>query len=144
MADEQSTFDLATTTEPGELTEDQVVAMLNNLVGQMTKRDYDWQDPATHPIRYYDVMEKVFSFMDDMNTDELIGATKVMSCLSDYFWDAHFEKKGRFNQKALVKTLDEIKDNLQETVYYRENPQLKTGHMAESVKPDTNDSPKTE
>ena len=138
---EQSKFDVAA--ERGELTEEQVVEMLNNLVGQMTKRDYDWKDPTTHPIRYYDVMEKVFSFMDDMSTEELIGATKVMSCVSDYFWDAHFEKKGRFNQKALVKTLDEIKENLQETIYYRENPQLmETRSESEAVV--TNDSPKVE
>jgi hypothetical protein len=133
----ESTFDIA---ERGEMTEAQVVAMLNNLVGQMTKRDYDWKNPETHPIRYYEVMEKIFSFMDDMSTEELIGATKVVGCLSDYFWDAHFEKQGRFNQKALVKTFDEIKENLQETIYHRENPSLKE----EMVEDAANNSPTTE
>jgi hypothetical protein len=111
--------------ERGEMNDTQVAAMINTHVEKMTKGNYDWKNPEMHPIRYYEVMEKIFGFMDAMSTEELIGATKVVGCLSDYFWDAHFEKQGRFNQKALVKTFDEIKGNLEETIYHRENPSLK-------------------
>ena len=109
--------------ERGDLADPQVAAMIHTHLEKMTKGNYDWKNPETHPIRYYEVMEKIFSFMDTMSTEELIGATKVVGCLSDYFWDAHFEKQGRFNQKALVKTFDEIKGNLEETIYHRENPE---------------------
>ena len=66
----------------------QVAAMIHTHLEKMTKGNYDWKNPETHPIRYYEVMEKIFSFMDDMPTEELIGAAKVVGCLSEYFWDA--------------------------------------------------------
>lgn len=71
-----------------------------------------------YPIRYYELMEQVFEEMDTMNSSEIRGATKVMSIIADYFWDLHFNSKQVLDQKAFVKTIDEIRDNLFDTMYY--------------------------
>ena len=76
------------------------------------------KETSAHPIRYYDVMSMVFDEIDTMSVPELRGATKVMSILTDYFWDFHFNNKGTIDQKALVKTLDEIRDSLFDTMYH--------------------------
>ena len=70
-----------------------------------------------HPIRYYEVMNKVFEEMDTMDHDKLKGATQIISILADYFWDIHFNKRQVLDQKALVKTLDEIRDTLFDAIY---------------------------
>ena len=71
-----------------------------------------------HPIRYYELMEQVFEEMDTMNSSEIRGATKVMSILADYLWDLHFNSIQIMDQKAFVKTIDEIRDNLFDSMYY--------------------------
>ena len=71
-----------------------------------------------HPIPYYELMEQVFEEMDTMNSSEIRGATKVMSIIADYFWDLHFNSKQVLDQKAFVKTIDEIRDNLFDMMYY--------------------------
>jgi hypothetical protein len=71
-----------------------------------------------HPIRYYELMEQVFEEMETMTGSEIRGATKVMSIIADYFWDLHFNSKQVLDQKAFVKTIDEIRDNLFDAMYY--------------------------
>ena len=71
-----------------------------------------------HPIRYYELMEQVFEEMDMMSSSEIRGATKIMSIIADYFWDLHFNSKQVLDQKAFVKTIDEIRDNLFDTMYF--------------------------
>ncbi len=73
-----------------------------------------------HPIRYYELMKHVFDEMDTMSSSEIRGATKVMSIIADYFWDLHFNSKQVLDQKAFVKTIDEIRDNLFD-MYYHES-----------------------
>jgi hypothetical protein len=75
------------------------------------------QPTQEHPIRYYEVMNKVFAEMDTMDRDELKGATRIISILVDYFWDIHFNKRQVLDQKVFVKTLDEIRDNLFDAIY---------------------------
>lgn len=67
---------------------------------------------SEHPIRLYELMKQVFDEMDTMTPCEIRGATKVMSILADYFWELHFNRKQMLDQKAFVKTIDEIRDNL--------------------------------
>lgn len=71
-----------------------------------------------HPIRYYELMKIVFDEMDTMSSSEIRGATRVMSIIADYFWDLHFNSKQVLDQKAFVKTIDEIRDNLFDAMYY--------------------------
>ena len=82
-----------------------------------TQDTQEIQESITHPIRYYDVMSMVFDEMNTMKLPEIRGATKIMSILADYFWDLHFNSKHEIDQKALVKTLDEIRDTLFDRMY---------------------------
>ena len=78
------------------------------------------QEPqqSEHPIRYYGLMKQVFEEMDTMSVSEIRGATKVMSLIADYFWDLHFNTKQVMDQKAFVKTIDEIRDNLYDQMIF--------------------------
>ena len=76
------------------------------------------EKPTQHPIRYYELMKRVFEEMDTMSGAEIRGATKVMSIIADYFWDLHFNSKQVLDQKAFVKTIDEIRDDLFDAMYY--------------------------
>lgn len=80
------------------------------------------QEQPEYPIRYYELMQKVFEEMDTMTGAEVRGATKVMSIITDYFWDLHFSKKQELDQKAFVKTIDEIRDNLFDMMYHQSAP----------------------
>lgn len=97
---------------------DELSEFLNKIVEETTRRDFDMQKPDTHPIRYYEVIDQVFKNMNTMSLEQKVGAAKVLSPIADYFWHAHFDKQAVFNQKSLVKTLDEIRDNLNEEIHH--------------------------
>ena len=94
--------------------------MSKNVIEEFTKV-YNSKDPTTHPIRYFDVLVKVFKSMELMTKDELIGAAKVLGPLSDFISSFHFEQEGVFNQRTLVKTICEISENIHEDIYHLEN-----------------------
>ena len=79
---------------------------------------FDLKNPETHPSRYHDCVNKLFTVTSKMTQEERLGAAKVLNTLADYFWQAHFEKKAVLNQKTLVKTLDEIRENVMEDYYH--------------------------
>ena len=83
---------------------------------------FDLKNPETHPTRYHECVNNLYSVTSKMTHEERLGAAKVMNALADYFWHAHFEKKAVLNQKSLVKTLDEIRENLIEEFYHADQP----------------------
>jgi hypothetical protein len=93
--------------------------MSKNVIEELTKV-YNSKDPTTHPIRYFDVLVKVFKSMELMTKDELIGAAKVIGPLSEFMSYFHFEQEGVFNQRSLVKTICEISENIEEDIYHLE------------------------
>ena len=100
--------------------------LINKAVQHELTRPYDLKDPSTHPIRYYACAEKVYQVVKHMSTEELTGAATLMNVLADYFSTLHFEKQAVFNQKTFVKTLDEIRENLNEDLFHKkQEDQLK-------------------
>ncbi len=97
---------------------DEVSEFITRALADMTRRDFDLQKPETHPIRYYEVIDEVFKNMDTMTLEEKVGAAKVLTPIANYFWSAHFDKQAVLNQKSFVKTLDEIRDNLNEEIIH--------------------------
>jgi hypothetical protein len=83
---------------------------------------FDLKNPETHPSRYHDCVNKLFSVTTAMTQEERLGAAKVLNALADYFWQAHFEKKAVLNQKSLVKTLDEIRENVMNEFHHNDSP----------------------
>jgi hypothetical protein len=79
---------------------------------------FDWKKPETHPNRYHDAVVAIHAATAAMNQEQRLGAAKVLNVLADYFWQAHFEKQAVLNQKAVVKTIDEIRENLLEDYYH--------------------------
>lgn len=69
-------------------------------------------DPYVYPTRYWECIERVDSTLQSMSEAELVGAYKVMKKVSDFFWIQHFEKYAVFNQRGVVKTLDDISENI--------------------------------
>ncbi len=102
-----------------------IAELINKAVRHELSRTYDLKDPSTHPIRYYDCAEQVYNATTTMTTEELTGAAKVMNVLADYFTTLHFEKQAVFNQKTLVKTLDELRENINEDLFHKKEEQLK-------------------
>lgn len=85
--------------------------------------NFDLKNPETHPMRYHDCVNKLYSVTSKMSQEERLGAAKVLNTLADYLWTAHFEKNVVLNQKSLVKTLDEIRENVIEQFYHNDNSQ---------------------
>jgi hypothetical protein len=98
-----------------------IASLINKAIQQELTRPYDLKDPSTHPIRYYDCAEKVHKVVTGLSTEELTGAAKVMNVLADYFTTLHFEKQANLNQKTLVKTLDEIRENMNEDLFHKKD-----------------------
>ena len=90
-------------------------------ISNTMNKTYDLKNSDTHPIRYHDLLSKVFKNMETMSMSELIGAAKVIGPLSEYMLTFHFENRGVFNQKTLVKTIEEISENIHEDIYHLEN-----------------------
>ena len=88
--------------------------------------NFDLKNPETHPMRYHDCVNKLFSVTSKMSQEERLGAAKVLNTLADYLWTAHFEKNVVLNQKSLVKTLDEIRENVIEQFYHNEPHDVQT------------------
>jgi hypothetical protein len=86
---------------------------------QQPANTFDWKNPDTHPIRYYDCAEQVYEATKDKTVEQLEAIADVLYVLKRYFWKAHFEQEAVLNQKALVKTLDEIFENVAEDWYHK-------------------------
>jgi hypothetical protein len=69
-------------------------------------------DPYVYPTRYWELIERIDSTMQTMTEEELVGAYKIMKKVSDFFWIQHFEKFATLNQRSIVKTLDDIGENV--------------------------------
>jgi hypothetical protein len=76
-------------------------------------------DPYVYPTRYWEVIERIDSTLQTMTEEELVGAYKIMKKISDFFWIQHFEKYTMFNQRGVVKTLDDISENICYELQYR-------------------------
>lgn len=88
-------------------------------MSQQPANTFDWKNPDTHPIRYYDCAEQVYDVTKDMSVEQLEAVADVLHVMKCYFWKAHFEQEALFNQKALVKTFDEIFENIAEDWYHK-------------------------
>ena len=75
------------------------------------------QDPKNHPLRYYSLLQEVEERISVYTLDEMTGAARIMKTLSDFMWSVHFDRQQEFNQKSLVKTIDEISDILMERLH---------------------------
>jgi hypothetical protein len=69
-------------------------------------------DPYVYPTRYWECIERIDATMRTMTEEELVGAYKIMKKVSDYFWLQHFEKFATLNQRSIVKTLDDLSENM--------------------------------
>lgn len=75
------------------------------------------EDPREHPLRYYELLRDVEERIKTYRLDEMMGAARIMKVLSDFMWTVHFDQRQEFNQKSLVKTVDEIADILAERLH---------------------------
>ena len=75
------------------------------------------EDPKNHPLRYYSLLQEVEERIRGYSLDELAGAARIMKVLSDFMWSVHFNQQLEFNQKSLVKTVDELSDILTERLH---------------------------
>lgn len=73
----------------------------------------------SEPSRYWECLEKVDNTLHTMTQAELVGAYRIMKKVSEYFWTQHFDKMAVMNQRATVKTLDEITENICSELYQR-------------------------
>lgn len=76
-------------------------------------------DPYVYPTRYWDLIERIDSTLQTMSEEELNGAYKIMKKVSDFFWIQHFEKFASLNQRGVVKTLDDISENISLEIQYK-------------------------
>lgn len=78
-----------------------------------------------HDIRDYVLMEKVDKLFRSLKPEELKGAYAAIFILYSHLYKKHFEDKIKINQKALVKTLEELDEIGQEILYFEHGI---TGH----------------
>ena len=69
-------------------------------------------------IRLYGMLFGSLRGTDDFTKEQLEGALHMMGYISGYMNHIHFETKTVFCRKALVKTLEEIYENLAEHYYH--------------------------
>lgn len=73
-------------------------------------------------IRYYEVFNEISESINKMNKDELNGAFYVIYPLFSEFYRRYFTDKEEINVKALVKTLEELFETIEERRNYLNNP----------------------
>jgi hypothetical protein len=105
-------------------------------ISKMNPNDTAPTDPYVYPTRYWDCIDRVDSTLQTMSEEELVGAYKIMKKVSDFFWIQHFEKYAMLNQRGVVKTLDDISENicleLQHRVKVEESYRKISGHDTSS------------
>jgi hypothetical protein len=73
---------------------------------------FEFPDYPANPSRYQECIEKVDETLKAMPKEELMGAYRIMKKVSEFFWELHFNKYAILSQRGVVKTLDEITENL--------------------------------
>jgi hypothetical protein len=76
---------------------------------------------ATGPTRYYDLLEEIDKVATGLKKSELQGAIDIMAIVSQFFYKLHFYDNKVLDQKAYVKTLEDIKEILLETAVNAED-----------------------
>jgi hypothetical protein len=70
------------------------------------------------PVRYYDLLEEVDKVASKLKKSELQGAIDIMAIVSTYFYRLHFYENQTLDQKSYVKTLEDIKEILLESIIH--------------------------
>lgn len=78
---------------------------------------FEFPDCPANPSRYHECIEKVDETLKSMNKEELMGAYRIMKKVSEFFWTEYFDKCTVLSQRGVVKTLDEITENLSQELY---------------------------
>jgi hypothetical protein len=71
-----------------------------------------------HDIRDYVLMEKIGKLFRSLKPEELKGAYATIFILYSHLYKKHFEDKIQINQRALVKSLEEMDEIGQEILYF--------------------------
>ena len=96
--------------EPKELKEELIQDEIPDPIGCEHCGEYKTDEG----IRLYGMLFGSLRGTDDFTKEQLEGAIHMMEYISGYMNYIHFEKKTVFCRKALVKTLEEIYENLAE------------------------------
>jgi hypothetical protein len=73
---------------------------------------FEFPDSIANPPRYYECIEKVDETLQYMSKEELMGAYRIMKKVSEFFWTEYFGNSVVLSQRGIVKTLDEITENI--------------------------------
>ena len=84
-------------------------------------------------IRLYGMLYGSLRGTDNFTKEQLEGAIHMMEYISGYMNYIHFEKKTVFCRKALVKTLEEIYENLAEHYHHFDKIQEMQDHENEPL-----------
>ena len=84
-------------------------------------------------IRLYGMLFGSLRGTDDFTKEQLEGALHMMSYISGYMNHIHFETKTVFCRKSLVKTLEEIYENLEEHYHHFDKIQEMQDHENEPL-----------